>query len=131
MPENIQTGISLVGDSFIVGRQNIEYYGIKDMDVLIEDTSAMSSQYFKIVKMPNQFEGGKNAIFLMGDDVMLERDTEILVEVLDANGDNIFVEVTEKFYYTNSNTPHHEEVEYYEWNGNLKNYINKKPKERL
>ena len=74
-------------NTFIVSRQNIEYYGIKDMDVLIEDTSAMSSQYFKIVKMPQQFEAGKNAVFLLGSSDMLEKDTEILIEVLDSNGD--------------------------------------------
>jgi hypothetical protein len=94
LPNSIEAGID-VYQSFIQSRQNIQYYDIKDMDVLIEDTSAMSSRYFKIVKMPNQFEGGKNAIFLLGDSEYLEKDTEILIEVLDANGDNIFVETTE------------------------------------
>ena len=94
MPNSIEQGIDIY-QSFIAGRQNIQYYDIKDMDVLIEDTSAMSSRYFKIVKMPNQFEGGKNALFLLGDSEYLEKDTEILIEVLDANGDNIFVETTE------------------------------------
>ena len=94
MPNSIEQGIDIY-QSFIAGRQNIQYYDIKDMDVLIEDTSAMSSQYFKIIKMPNQLEGGKNALFLLGDSEMLEKDTEILIEVLDANGDNIFVEATE------------------------------------
>jgi len=94
LPNSIEQGIDL-GQSFIAGRQNIEYYGIKDMDVLIEDTSPMSSQYFKVIKFPNQIEGGKNALFLLGDSEMLEKGSEILIEVLDANGDNIFVETTE------------------------------------
>ena len=88
MPNSIEQGIDIY-QSFIAGRQNIQYYDIKDMDVLIEDTSAMSSQYFKIIKMPNQLEGGKNAFFLLGDSEMLEKNTEILIEVLDANGDNM------------------------------------------
>jgi len=95
MPNSIETGIDIYGDSFIAGRQNIEYWDLLDKDILIEDTSAMSSQYFKVIQSPVQFEGGKNAIFLLGDDVFLEKDTEILIEVLDSNGDNIFVEVTE------------------------------------
>ena len=95
MPNSIETGIDIYGDSFIAARQNIEYWDLLGKDILIEDTSAMSAQYFKIIQAPTQFEGGKNAIFLLGDDNFLERETEILIEVLDSNGDNVFVEVTE------------------------------------
>jgi hypothetical protein len=94
LPNSIYQGIDY-NKSFIQGRQNIQYYDIKDMDILIEDNSAFSSQYFKIIQSPTQLEGGKNALFLLGDSEMLEKDTEILIEVLDANGDNIFVETTE------------------------------------
>ena len=94
MPNSIYQGIDY-NKSFIQGRQNIQYYDIKDMDILVEDNSAFSSQYFKIIQSPTQLEGGKNALFLLGDSEMLEKDTEILIEVLDANGDNIFVETTE------------------------------------
>ena len=36
------------------------------------------------------------------------------------------VRITERFYYTNSQEPHHEDESYFEWNGNIADYINKK-----
>jgi hypothetical protein len=40
----------------------------------------------------------------------------------------VVVQVSEKFYYTNSSTHHHEDVDFFEWSGNIKDYIDKRYK---
>jgi len=40
------------------------------------------------------------------------------------------VQIIEKFYYTNSQESHHEDEQYFEWNGKLVDYTNKKRRNR-
>ena len=45
-----------------------------------------------------------------------------------STGRNLFridaVEIAEKFYYSNADTPHHTDYTYYDWTGNLVDYVN-------
>jgi len=62
-------------------------------NVLIEDTSPMSNNYFKIVTLSDTLHGGKNIIRLQGS-TNLEINKQIFIEVLDANNNTVYHEVT-------------------------------------
>lgn len=62
--------------------------------VYIQDTSANSPQYFVINNYPTEFTSGKNAIRLLGSTNLIPG-SEILVEVLDNNGNPIYSEVND------------------------------------
>ena len=61
---------------------------------LIEDTSATSPLYFDIQEFPRITGGGRYVIKLKGSGAYLQTGSVIDVEILDADGNNIFCEVT-------------------------------------
>lgn len=60
----------------------------------IEDTSETSPFYFNIQQFPSVVGGGKSVIVLKGNGDNLRLNSTIDVEIKDANGDNVFVEMT-------------------------------------
>jgi len=68
------------------GYSNSKYY--------IEDISASSPYYFNIQQFPSVVGGGKSVIVIKGNGDNLRLNSTIDVEVIDANGDNVFVEMT-------------------------------------
>lgn len=61
---------------------------------LIEDASATSPFYFNIQQFPSVVGGGRSVIVIKGNGDNLRLNSAIDVEIVDANGDNIFVEMT-------------------------------------
>ena len=61
---------------------------------LIEDTSATSPFYFNIQQFPSVVGGGRSVIVIKGNGDNLRLNSAIDVEIVDANGDNVFVEMT-------------------------------------
>lgn len=60
----------------------------------IEDTTASSPSYFNIQQFPSAVGGGKSVIIIKGNGDNLRLNSTIDVEIVDANGDNVFVEMT-------------------------------------
>lgn len=61
----------------------------------IEDRSANSPLYFNIQHFPNTMGGGKNMIIIKGNGENLKLGTTIDVEIKDADGNNVYAEVTD------------------------------------
>ena len=68
-----------------------EYQGLQEFDVLIEDTNP-TSDYFQVTEFPETIPGGKSFFKISAAAGLLRSDSEIRVEVLDANGEVIYTE---------------------------------------
>ena len=68
--------------------------GYDTSDYLIEDVSETSPSYFNIQQFPSVVGGGKSVIVIKGNGENLRLNSTIDVEIKDANGDNMFVEMT-------------------------------------
>ena len=60
----------------------------------IEDTTTTSPDYFNIQQVPEIVGGGKSVIVIKGNGTNLRLNTTIDVELLDANGESVFIEMT-------------------------------------
>ena len=65
---------------------------LETIPVLIEDTSTLSPNYFRIVHVPTVLEAGKNLLQLIGSNKLLTN-SKIDIEVLDNNKQPIYTEV--------------------------------------
>ena len=72
-------------------RKRNEYVGLKEFDVLIEDTSLVST-YFSISELPETFPQGKTPFKIYLNPNLLKSESEVRVEVIDMNGDVIYSE---------------------------------------
>lgn len=68
---------------------------LNKVPVLIQDSS-QESVYFNIKKLDSYFTGGKNAFLITGT-ALLELNTTIQLEILDVNGNAIYVEAIRNF----------------------------------
>lgn len=73
-------------------KKDIIYQGLSDLSVLIEDTSLMSPDYFRITKMPAEFTAGVNVFKFKGNASLFAEDTSVYIEIIDSNGDPIYYE---------------------------------------
>ena len=64
-------------------------------DYLIEDTSTNSPDYFEVTQFPDVVGGGRYLIKLKGNGINLRTNSSIDVEVIDAEGNNMFAEVVD------------------------------------
>jgi len=69
-------------------KKYIQKQNLRAVRTLIKDTTPNSS-YFQIRELRDVFHGGKNAFLIEGSE-LLNPGTEVLVEILDSNGDPIF-----------------------------------------
>jgi hypothetical protein len=74
-----------------MAKKDLIYQGLLDVNVLIEDTSSNSPDYFRIIKLPTEFSAGINTFKFRGGPAFTD-DTPVYIEVLDANGDPIYFE---------------------------------------
>jgi hypothetical protein len=72
--------------------REIQYQGLSELSVLVEDTSKYSSDYFQITTFPGVFTAGKNLFRFKGVADKFVEDSDILIEVLDSNGQPIYHE---------------------------------------
>jgi len=63
--------------------------------VFIEDTQP-GSRFFQLREMPEVLHSGKNAFLIQGSE-NLNPNTEVLVEILDSNGDTVFNQPIPKY----------------------------------
>jgi hypothetical protein len=76
--------------------QNLAKY-----DVWIEDTS-IACPYFQVTNLPPKFTGGRNS-FLLGGSLLLQNGSNILIEILDVNGNTIYNRTIPNYKESNSN----------------------------
>jgi len=72
----------------------IFYQGLANLDVLIEDTSISSPDYFKVLKIPSEMTVGINTFRFAGNAALFAENTPIFVEILDSNGDPVYYEAS-------------------------------------
>tara|TARA_R110001599_G_scaffold5368_2_gene27268 strand:+ start:20055 stop:25886 length:5832 start_codon:yes stop_codon:yes gene_type:complete len=68
------------------------YVGLREWDYALRDTSLTSPDYFGIVEFPQKFTAGKNLIKLRAHPNNLVPDSDIHIEILDANENPIYYE---------------------------------------
>jgi hypothetical protein len=71
--------------------RELQYQGLAELPVIIEDNSRYSSEYFQITKFPELLTAGKNLFRFKGSDKFIE-ESDVLIEVLDSNGQPIYYE---------------------------------------
>lgn len=76
-----------------MAKKEIIYQGLIELDVLIEDTSANSPNYFKITKLPGEFTAGINTFKFKGNASLFPENSPVFIEILDANGLPIYYEI--------------------------------------
>jgi len=72
----------------VIQRKNPKL-GLASIPTLINDTSALS-EYFRVSDIPTELTSGKNYFKLLGNSALLQNNTEVLVEVTDANNNPIY-----------------------------------------
>lgn len=69
-------------------KKYLQSRNLASYDVYIEDSSA-NSDYFQISNMPPTFTGGRNSFLIAGSE-LLQNQSQILIEILDAKGNTIY-----------------------------------------
>lgn len=70
-------------------RKTILSQNLSSYKVYIEDSS-VSSDYFRITGLPSMFTGGRNSFFI-GGSPLLQQNSQILIEIVDANNNVVFL----------------------------------------
>lgn len=73
-------------------RKRVSYVGYNDFQYRIIDTDPISANYFNIVHFPERLTAGKNLIKIQASAGVLVENAEIYIEVLDFNGNPIYVQ---------------------------------------
>ena len=73
-------------------RKRVSYVGYKDFQYRIIDTDPISANYFNVVHFPERLTAGKNLIKIQASAGVLVENAEIYIEVLDFNGNPIYVQ---------------------------------------
>ena len=76
-----------------MSKKEIHYQGLTELSVIVEDTSALSPNYFKITQLPTELTAGLNTFKFKGQPQLFPENTEVYIEILDANGEPIYYEV--------------------------------------
>ena len=74
--------------------KEIFYQGLDKLDVLIEDTSLASPDYFRVLKLPSEMTLGINTFRFSGNADLFPENTPIYVEILDFNGNPVYYEAS-------------------------------------
>jgi hypothetical protein len=81
-------------------RKTLQPKNLAKYDVYIEDRTP-TSDYFNVTNLPQVFTGGRNS-FLIGGSQYLKNSSNILVEILDANGKPIYQNPVPNYLQGNS-----------------------------
>ena len=76
-------------------RKALSKQNLNQIKVLVEDRS-QESVYFNIKQLNTYFTGGRNAFLITGTG-LLEPNTEIFIEILDVNGNSMYLEAVKNF----------------------------------
>ena len=76
-----------------MAKNEVIYQGLSDLNVLIDDTTANSPDYFRITNLPGEFTAGINIFKFKGNASLFPENSPVYIEVLDANGLPVYYEV--------------------------------------
>jgi hypothetical protein len=76
-----------------MAKKEVIYQGLSDLNVLIDDTTQYSPDYFRITNLPGEFTAGINIFKFKGNPSLFPENSPIYIEVLDANGFPIYYEI--------------------------------------
>jgi hypothetical protein len=76
-----------------MSKKEIHYQGLAELSVIVEDTSALSPDYFKVTHLPTELTAGLNTFKFKGQPSLFPENTDVYIEILDANGEPIYYEV--------------------------------------
>jgi len=76
-----------------MAKKEIIYQGLADLNVLVEDTSISSPDYFRVTNIPSEFYSGRNILKFKGNPNLFNEGSPVYIEVLDYNGEPIYYEI--------------------------------------
>jgi len=76
-----------------MAKKEIIYQGLADLNVLVEDNSISSPDYFRVTNIPSEFFSGRNILKFKGNPNLFNEGSPVYIEVLDSNGDPIYYEI--------------------------------------
>jgi hypothetical protein len=72
----------------------ITYQGLADLQVLVEDSTSNSPDYFRVSKLPKEFTSGKNTFHFKGNTKLFNEGSYVYIEILDSNGEPLYYEIS-------------------------------------
>ena len=76
-----------------MAKKEVIYQGLSDLNVLIDDTTANSPDYFRVTNLPREFTAGINIFKFKGNPSLFPENSPVFIEVLDANGLPVYYEI--------------------------------------
>jgi len=76
-----------------MAKKEVIYQGLSDLNVLIDDTTQYSPDYFRVTMLPGEFTAGINIFKFKGNPALFYEGSPVYIEVLDANGLPVYYEV--------------------------------------
>ena len=76
-----------------MAKKEVIYQGLSDLNVLIDDTTANSPDYFRVTNLPGEFTAGINIFKFKGNPALFPEGSSVYIEVLDANGLPVYYEI--------------------------------------
>jgi hypothetical protein len=76
-----------------MAKNEVIYQGLSELDVIIEDTSANSPDYFRVTELPTELTAGLNTFKFKGNVSLFPENSAVYIEILDANGLPVYYEV--------------------------------------
>jgi hypothetical protein len=76
-----------------MAKKEIIYQGLADLNVLVEDNSVSSPDYFRVTNIPSEFYSGRNILKFKGNPNLFNEGSPVYIEVLDYNGEPIYYEI--------------------------------------
>jgi hypothetical protein len=76
-----------------MAKKEVIYQGLSDLNVLIDDTTQYSPDYFRVTNLPGEFTAGINVFKFKGNPALFPENSPLYIEVLDANGLPVYYEI--------------------------------------
>jgi len=76
-----------------MAKKEVIYQGLSELNVIIEDTSTNSPDYFKVTDLPTELTAGLNTFKFKGNVSLFPENSAVYIEILDANGLPVYYEV--------------------------------------
>ena len=76
-----------------MAKNEVIYQGLSELNVVIEDISANSPDYFRVTELPTELTAGLNTFKFKGNVSLFPENSAVYIEILDANGLPVYYEV--------------------------------------
>ena len=76
-----------------MAKNEVIYQGLSELNVIVEDTSTNSPDYFRVTDLPTELTAGLNTFKFKGNVSLFPENSAVYIEILDANGLPVYYEV--------------------------------------